>query len=238
MYRVKTGRGGKSVRTRLRRFLPALLAVVLLVPLQGVNAAGQIASGTIQLSNTLAYGNTAYSVAYSYPSIAQVGTNLTVRVSLHVVALTGLVEYVNQYRLHVSAAVGTQNVLTGDVASDQNSSHLYPGSTWGPFNVTIPLTESNTGLVRGQSANVTMTIALQDQIWYAGNIGVWITEPSMQGTAGSLVIQDGVTTTSTSTGPISGQNYLPYALLALGAVLVLVAVIFTRGSRAPKSNQK
>src|SRR6266480_5423778 len=153
---------GTSTRTAFRRFLLGLLAVILFTPLQGANAADP--SGTVPLSNTLAYGNTAYSVAYSYPSTAQVGTNLTVKVSLHVISLTGLVEYVNQYRLHLSVAVGTNRVLTGDVASNQNSSHLYPGSTWGPFNVTIPLTEDNTGLVKGQSANATMIIALQDQI--------------------------------------------------------------------------
>src|SRR6266851_8487267 len=190
MLRMKKDRGCESKRTAARSFLPLLLASTLLIPVQGVGAAGQTMTGTIQLSNTLAYGNTAYSVDYSYPSTAQVGTNLTVKVSLHVIALTGLVEYVNQYRLHLSVAVGTQHVLTGDVFSNQNSSHLYPGSTWGPFNVTIPMTESNTGLVKEQSANATTIIALQDQIWYGGNIGVWITEPAMQGTAGRLVIQD------------------------------------------------
>jgi len=235
MIRLRKDRSGRSNRTPHRRFLPALLTLALLMPLQGVSAAVQ--TGTIQLANTLAYGNTAYSVDYSYPSTGQVGSNLTVMVSLHVIALTGLVEYVNQYRLHLSVAVGTQHVLTGDVASDQNSSHLYPGSTWGPFNVTIPMTESNTGLVKGQSANATMTVALQDQIWYAGNIQVWITEPPMQGTAGGLVIQDGVTTTSTSTtGPIAGQSYLPYELLALGAVLVILAVFATRAPRSPQSS--
>src|SRR5205807_6067042 len=127
--------------------------------------------------------------------------------------------YVNQYMLHVSLAIETQPVLTGDVASNQNSSHLYPGSTWGPLNVTIPLTESNTGLVKGQSVNATTIIAVQDQIWYGGKIGVWITEPPMQGTAGSFVIQDGVTTDSTSTtGQSTVPNYLPYGLLAVGVV--------------------
>ena len=97
------------------------------------------------------------------------------------------------------------------------------------------MTESNTGLVKGQSVNATTIVALQDQIWYGGNIGVWITEPPMQGTAGSFVIQDGVTTDSTSTtGQSTVPNYLPYGLLAVGVVLVLLAVFFTRGPRSPK----
>src|SRR5438105_15051356 len=135
MLHARKELGGGFNRTWVRCCIPILLAVILLVPVQGVSAASQISSGTIPLSNTLAYGNTAYSVAYSYPSTAQVGTNLTVKVSLHVVSLTGLVEYVNQYRLVVTVAIGTQQILRGDVASNQNSSHLYPCSTWVPFNV-------------------------------------------------------------------------------------------------------
>ena len=240
MFRIKRERRhGGARRIAPRRFLLMISALMLLVPVQGIGAAAQVASGTIELSNTLVYGNTAYTIDYSYPTTADVGTNLTVRVTLHVKSLTGLVEYVNQYRILVSVIVGTQNVLTADVASNVNSSHLYPGSTWGPNNVVIPLTADNTGIAKGSSVNATVMITLQDQIWYGGNISVWITEPAMQGHAGTLVIQNGVTTTSTSTtnqGP--GQTYLPYLLLGSGAVLVLLAVFFTRGARSPHSNQK
>jgi hypothetical protein len=211
-----------------------------LTPFYGVNAESQITSGTAQLSNTLQYGSTAYSVDYSYPSTVEVGTNLTITVTLHVKSLTGVVEYVNDFRLVANLYVGPQLVLNGSINSGTQPLFLHPGATWGPKDLTIPLTASNTGIAKGSSANATLSITLGDTVWVADpRIGDYHTEPAMQGDAGGLVIQNAVASPGDSTtGRVTVQTILPYALLGSGAVLVLLSVFFRRGRRSPQANQK
>ena len=237
------GRGRKGHATTARRHLLALFTLVLLIPIQNVSAAVQTTSGTTHMSNTLQYGTTAYSVDYSYPSTARVGTNLTVSVTLHVSSLTGLVEYLYDYRLVVNVYVGPQNVLNGSITGGVIPLFLYAGSTWGPNNVTIPLTAGNTGLAKGASANATLSINLQDTVYIGGrDIALYLTEPPLQGQAGGLLIQNTITSSSTSSGgqgaPQTSQTYVPYALVASGVVLMLLAVFLTRGPRSPKSPPK
>jgi hypothetical protein len=221
------------------RCLSVLVAVILLA--RGLGAYGQVqeTSGVVQLGNTLQYGTTSYSVMCSFPSTADVGTNLTITFTLHVNSFHGLVEYVTNYRILAGVFIGSQH-LQGLSSSTQNSSFLYPGSTWGPNNITIPLTANNTGLARGQSANATVSITLQDGIYYGGQLIVYTTEPAMQGVAGGLVIQNtAATSSSTSTISSTSQAYVPYAILAAaGAVMMVGAALWPRSPRStpiPKS---
>lgn len=222
--------------------LIALGAMVFLTPIANAQAAVPVASGAVQLSNTLSVGDTAYSVNYSYPSVAQVGSNLTIALTLHVDSLTGLVEYLFSYALVAEVFVG-QDVLNGSIYSGNGASFLYPGATWGPNNVTIPLTEDDTGLSPGASANASVTIMLEDTLWWGGQLSVFHTEPAMQGSAANLVIQNPAGSTKSSTTQKTagqGNTYLPYELLALGAALVVSAVLVsvtspTRMARRPTS---
>src|SRR5712692_583182 len=100
------GRDGRAYRAAGWRLLPALLTVILLIPTQGVHAAVQNTSGILHLSNTLPGGSTAYSIDYSYPSTIQVGTNLTVAVTLRVTSLTGRIDYIFQYRILADVYIG------------------------------------------------------------------------------------------------------------------------------------
>ena len=86
--------------------------MVLLIQSQKTYAAVESTSGSVHLGNTLQYGATAYSVEYSYPSTAEVGTSLTIAVTLHVDSLTGLVEYIYNYQLIAKVFIGA-NVLDG-----------------------------------------------------------------------------------------------------------------------------
>ena len=123
------GREDGAHRTLPRRLLIVLVTIILLTPFYGVHAAAQITSGTAELSNRLQYGTTAYSVDYSYPSTAEVGTNLTMTVSLHVNSLTGVVEYVNDFRLVANLYVGPQLVLNGSIDSGTQPLFLRAGAT-------------------------------------------------------------------------------------------------------------
>jgi hypothetical protein len=209
-------------------------AMVFLTPIQNTQAAVQATSGVVQLSNTLSVGVTTYSVDYSYPSIAQVGSNLTIALTLDVDSLTGLVEYVFNYALVVDVSIG-QNVLNGSIYSSNGAPFLYPGATWGPNNVTIPLTQDDTGLSPGASANASVTITQEDTLWWGGQLSIFHTEPAMQGSAGNIVIQNPAESTKSSTAAqTAGQSkaYLPYALLTLGTVLVVSAVFVSLTSPA------
>ncbi len=240
MSHSKHGHEGGLKQTRVRRHWPALLAVILLIPALGVNAEAQNASGTATLGNSLQYGNTSYSVGCSYPSTALVGSNLTITVTLHVISLTGLVEYITNYGIVAQVFVGSQ-VLEGSALSTANATFLYPGSSWGPFNITIPLTANNTGLAKGDSANATLGITLRDSVFYsAPQLNVYVTEPPMQGVAGSLLIENPATSTSTSTTtPSAGPISITYAALVVaGAVMMIGAALWPRVPRSTRANQK
>lgn len=226
-------RDNSDRRVDFWRCLSVLAAVILLAGGLGARGQAQDTSGVAQLSNTLQYGTTSYSVTCSFPSVAEVGTNLTITFTLHVNSFSGLVEYATNYRVLAGVFVGSQN-LQGLVSGTQNSSFLYPGSTWGPYNITIPLTANNTGLARGQSANATVSITLQDSVYYGGQLALYTTEPAMQGVAGSLVVENGVAiSSSTSTPSSTGQDYVPYAILvAAGAVMMVGAALWPQSPRS------
>ncbi len=198
------------------------------MPLNSLSAV-QMTSGTTQeIGNVLPRGTTTYVILYSYPSTAAVGTNLTISLTLQVRALTGIIQYITDYNLVAKVFIGS-HVLNATYGSATGAAHLYPGSSWGPNNVTIPLTEANTGLAKGQTENATIAIVLTDQALYGPPINVYEPEPQMQADGGTLLIENGVTTT-TSTGPDSGtlSTYLAYALLASGALLMVVAAVLPR----------
>jgi hypothetical protein len=225
-------------RAKFKQLFPLLLVMILLIQCQKAYAAVQDTSGSVQLGNALQYGATAYSVEYSYPSTAEVGTNLTIALTLHVDSLTGLVEYIYNYQLITKVFVGT-NALNGIVSMANNGTFLYPGSSWGPNNVTIPLTADNTGLAIGASANATVSVSLMDEVYYGGGLVFYNTEPAMEGAAGSLAIRNPVSDGSTTTtNQISGQNYLPYALMASAGVLMLVVVVLQRWPRPTQQASK
>ncbi len=231
----KAGQGNRATKLRMRLSLPILLGLILLIPVQVGNSAVGTNSGTTKLSNTLQYGNTAYSVDYSYPSVAQVGKNMTITVFLHVDALTGLAEYIISYQVRAQVSIGTQKTIVGSVIGTLADPNLYPGSVWGPKNITIPLTANNTELATGKSANASVLITVDDTIKYGGQISTYITEPAMEGGAGTFVIQNGPITSSTTSGQGNGQSYIPYALLATGAILMISAVFLPRRPGAAKN---
>lgn len=220
--------------------LPLLVTLIILAPFQSAMAAVQMESGsTQQLGNTTNQGTTSYVVDYTYPSAAQVGSNLTVSLSLHVQAFSGVIEFILGYELQVALYVGQQEqqVTIAGPGGFNASSFLYPGGIWGPVNATFPLTQNNTGLALGQSTNATFSVTLLDSVYVGAPYYHIETENPMQGQGGTLLIQNGVTSTSTSlsstTGHSTSQTLLPYALLASGAVLIVGAIIMPRGPRSP-----
>jgi hypothetical protein len=219
-------------RASLRGVLFAALAVLVLTSL-GSSAHAEETSGTVQLGNSLKYGDTSYSVDYTFPAAAQVGTNLTIDVTLHVDSLTGLLQYISAYVLSAKVFVGNQQI-NGSVSLTQDKNFLYPGQTWGPYNITIPLSENDTGLAKGEEANATVGIILQDSVFNGSPYNVLSTEPPMEGAAGSLLIVNPTTSalTNHSIAGQGGETYLPYFLLTgAGLVVVLAAAFWLRARK-------
>lgn len=217
--------------------LPALAVILLLASAQGVGAVPTTTGTTQPIGNVLDMGVTSYQVYYSYPSVAQVGTNVTISLSLHLNAFSGQVEAIDGYALQLQVFVGTnvlQNTIYGPTGLNTT---LYPGATWGPVNFTFPLTEANTGLAPGASDNATLSVTLRDSVLYGVPELMYESEPPMSTDAGSLLIENQVASSTTSTSTSSqgggGQSLLPYALLASGAVLMVAAVFIPRGPRPP-----
>jgi hypothetical protein len=240
------GLGGPPERARLKTILSLLLVAMLLIQVQRTQATIQTNSGTVELGNTLEYGTTAYSVAYSFPSTVAVGTNLTIALTLNVDSLTGLVEYIIHPQLNAKVFIGA-NVLTSIVSLSNSSRTLYPGSSWGPNNVTIPLTAQSTGLAVGASDNATVSVTLEDEVYYGGGgvfqggLNTFGTEPPMEGAAGSVLVQNlAATSSSTTSGANTGQTQtvLPYTLLASGVVLMLVVVVIRRWPQSSQPRKK
>jgi len=242
------GRGlGRGARRALLLYLPLVATLILLAPFQTAMAAAQIESGTTQqLGNVTNQGTTSYVIYYTYPSTAPVGSNLTISLSLHVGSFSGVIEFIVGYEMQVQLYVGAQEqqVTLAGPGGFNASSFLYPGGIWGPVNATFPLTENNTGLALGQSTNATFSVTLLDSIYVGAPYLHIETENPMQGQGGTILIENAVTSTTSSTSIGSttsnsgSQTLLPYALLASGAVLIAGAIVLPRGPRSPPPNQK
>lgn len=221
------GRLGRSPGPAGRCTAATLLVIALLLSFRSVSASVETTSGTVALSNILNYGTTGYTVDYAYPSVTQVGTNLTISLTLIVDSQTGLVDYTTAYNLLVDVYVGNEPALKGSVNSSLNAPFLYQGARWGPNNVTIPLTAANTGLKKGESANATVSVTLQSAVYYSLPVETSETQPAMEGQAGTLVVQNGVPSGASA----AGNGYYTVALVSSGVILVLIAVVMPRGPR-------
>jgi hypothetical protein len=211
---------------------------ILLACSQTVDAVSMTTGMTQTIGNVLTNeGTTSYVIYYSYPSVAYVGTNLTISLSLHVNQFSGYVEYIQGYRLGLQLFVGENSLQETINGPEGLNRTLYPGATWGPENFTFPLNESDTGVTPSTSENATLAVTLGDTVWFGEPWNVFMTEPPMETQAGSLIIENQPisSTTSVSTAARSGgsQSLLLYALLASVAVLIVAAALIGRRPRPP-----
>lgn len=199
------------------------LAIVLLVSSESLPAATQTSSGSVQMSaQSLLYGSS-YTVDYQVQSQAVVGQNATFTLTLYVDNVTGEGSYVLNYELVVTIYVDLAHVLTGSVLGQAPAApFLYPGAHWGPETVSIPLTQENTGIQPGASKNVSLSIAIEDEVWLGYPVEYNV-PTNAQGSMGSMVIS--------SPGGESTPA-LGYILAAAGLAVVAVAVVLLWRDRA------
>ena len=210
----------KVVRTLL------LAALISLLPLP--SASGFVPSNQFQIRHQDVSGTSGYTIFYYVPPTARTGSNLNVSVLLYVDTLTGIKLYVRDYGLTVAVDLGGGHTIisSANVSVDEQK-WLYPGGRWGPLNISLPLTEQDTGLAPGQAVRANVTISLLATIWYDSPIFNYLPE-SGDGRVGSVYVQ-GVG------HAVSGSSTIVSFLLITGGAVLLVSrvVIFRRRHNEP-----
>ena len=235
-----------SIRARLVTiFVLALLLGVSVSSASGqTTTSGSSPAGTasgaqatldrqVRLSNVDPSGNgiSTFSIFYHLPQQAQVGADLTVPLKLYVDNLTGLKSFLQDYTVEVSMTLGNGNIVSGHVgvnstqaAENLGAGQLHSGQEWGPVNLTIPLTQTKTGLGPGLEALGNATLQLTTDVWFNQPINFYRTEVS-QANIGYIAVANG-----TPSG--SAFNYPGLALAALGVVLLVVSFAIGSAKRS------
>lgn len=211
--------------SRLRLPVLSLFCLFLVGSVGTVGAAQQVTSQTnVKLVDAYGQGSATFTVFYGFPQTAQVGDTLTIPIKLNVDNFTGLMNFLSSYNVTMilglsngKTVTGTQGVSGNQAAENLGALQLRAGQAWGPVNITIPLTETNTGLSQGQEALVNVTVKVNADIYLQQPINFY--RPELNSTfLGYMLIQNGV-----PAGP--APNYAGFALLGVGLVLLVAAVV-------------
>jgi len=207
--------------------LLAAAFVLLLI----VGASASAARGDTALSSKLTLTNvdpngqgvSTFTVYYHLPQQVQVGTNLTVPVYLYVDNLTKLMSFLLDYSVQVSLTLSNGKEISGhagvnstNAADNFGALQLHAGESWGPTNITMPMTQTNTGLSQGQEALGNATMTVDADVWFNEPVNFYRPEVN-QSSIGNVVLANG-----TPSGP--QPNYAGFALVGFGVILVAVTV--------------
>lgn len=168
-------------------------------------------------------GLATYTIFYSMPQQAQVGTNLVIPMKLYVDNLTRLMTFLNDYNITLSLALNngkqlsaTQGISGSEAAENLGALQLHAGQGWGPVNFTVPLTPANTGLSQGQEAlvNASMTVL----------VDMYFNQPVNAVRLEQTVLSVGYMTVADGTPSEAQTNYVGLGLLGIGVVMIIAAV--------------
>jgi len=215
---------------QVKRFGATLLFAILVVAVTANAVRGETALDrqlTLTNQDPNGSGKSTFTVYYHLSQTAPVGTSLVVPVKLYVANLTGLMSFLQDYTVKVTFNLNNGKVIVGQAgvnstqaAENLGAGQLHAGQEWGPANVTIPLTESNTGLAVGQQALGNVSMRVDVDVWFNQPINFFRPEGN-QSNVGYVVVSDG-----TPSGP--APNYVGLVLLGLGVIILAVSVIGRR----------
>jgi hypothetical protein len=213
--------------TRETALLAVLFVLVLIVGMSAEAARGDTPlDRQVTLTNVDpdGQGKSAFTVFYHLPQQAQVGTTLTVPIKLYVANLTGLMSFLQDYKVTVSLSLNNGRSVSGQAevnstaaAENLGAGQLHAGQEWGPVNITIPLTQTNTGLGNGQQALGNSTMRVDADVWFNQPVNFYRPEGN-QTNIGYVLISNG---TPTGTEP----NFVGISLLAVGIALVVISFV-------------
>src|SRR5712692_8478865 len=136
--------------------LAAPFILILIVGIAANAAAGDTPLDTkLTLTNVDPNGSgiSTFTVFHHLPQHAEVGTTLIVPVKLYVANLTGLMSFLQDYTVTVSLRLSNGRSISGQAgvnstqaAENLGAGQLHAGQEWGPVNITMPLTQTNTGV--------------------------------------------------------------------------------------------
>jgi hypothetical protein len=204
------------IRSLIRKSLILVFAFFLSAS-ASTQVTAQTTNGTVHLSASSPYGGSDITLRYRYPPSVATGSNLVIVLTFHMDNVSGYTSYLWTLKLDVTVYIDLAHVLVGTVKSDP-SKFLYPGGTWGPINVTIPITEANSGVGAGQTRNANISIALADVAWLGRPLNYDLPQ-KYQASGGYVSIY------SPSVSPPSLEAIV---LLAGGIVIVAVAILVPR----------
>jgi hypothetical protein len=180
-------------------------------------------SNQFQIIHQDASGTSNYTIFYYVPPAGRVGSSLNISALLHVNSLTGLKLFIRDYTLTVVLSLDNGRTIINSVnVSASEQKWLYPGGRWGPLNISLPISEQNTGLSPGMSFRANVTISLLTTVYYDNPVSNYFPE-SGQGNAGTAVLQDLL-----GAAPWYTSSFVPYILMAGGSILLLFRVVFFR----------
>ena len=198
----------------MRSPLAALfVAIFLIFPSGAFEADHPVVTGNFQLEFDRGYGQSIYTIFYTYPTSLPAGSNFTVQTYMYVTKLGGLKLYVENYVLSVSLNFPSGLILEQSVSGPPGQ-FLYEGARWGPLNTTIPLNSTISSEFRGsQSLKIDVRMGLATFELYEGYM--FPTAEGGQREVGSVSVLN-----SSPTPRDTISNLAPYLVVVLVAVTV------------------
>jgi hypothetical protein len=138
-------------KVHLEVFVFVLIGLILFG--SAPKAVGSSGSVVYTFGSNLSENQSNYTLFYSAPPVIQAGVKTNMTFFLYLTELSGWKIESQRQVLQVIVNTATRSVTTQQV---QNTVILYQGGRWGPFNVTLDLTDSQAGLSPGQVANATV----------------------------------------------------------------------------------
>jgi hypothetical protein len=193
-------------------------------------ARGETYGKQFEVTSQSYLGYAQFTVSYNTPASAVVGTNLTVSAVVTVNELTGAENDVRDYVLLVIFFCDNHSVNSSQGSSTPTQRYLYPGASWGPLNFSIPLTEGDTGLSPGDTANASLTLRLITDVSYDSPGYRLSGYAPIFGDGGTFVlIQDPGTPEAASRGAVvQGVPLMPSLLVGCGTVLLAASIGLSR----------
>ena len=189
-------------------------------------------SGSFQFTFvSQAYGTSVYTISYHYPKTVTTNSNLTITATVTINELTGYKVYLIDYGL--TATVFSNGIaLMGRVLGGNNNKYLYPGSHWGPLNITIPINSSDFDLSPGKSVEANISLQFIGDVWVNLPVNPYHYTDSNSSNIGSLSIASG-------TQPTPSYVYiLPLGVIVLAGVVVTWIYYRKKSKRTIIHNQR
>jgi hypothetical protein len=200
---------------RVRTVISLTLLFILALPgfPSQVSAESSVKSGSVNYAVPNPEGLSSYTIQYSYPSNVTEGSYLNVTLSLYVDSLTGLKLYLIEYAVTVTIYSPTGGSVTRTVNS--TSPYLYPGSHWGPIQVSLPIDKATFNLPSEKSVIANVSLALGTEVWWDQPYNFHYPESGSQNAGTVLIIG--------YEGPV--PNYFGFGVtVLLGAAATVVGL--------------